>query len=148
RGHRADAFTDVPWLLGGVKTLSYAINVAAGREAARRGADDVLFVSSDGFAREAPRAALIWRAGAALRTTPHEGTGVLASITQSAVFAAAEADGVATSYELCTIDDLLCADGAWLASSGRLIAPVLTLDGQPLHTDADWNARVWRWATS
>ena len=146
RGHRADAFTDAPWLLGGVKTLSYAVNVAAAREAARRGADDALFVSSDGYALEAPRAALIWRVGERLCTTPHAGTGVLASITQAAIFAAATADGVAVGHELITLDGLLGCDGAWLASSGRLLAPVLSLDGRALRTDAGWNARMWRWA--
>jgi 4-amino-4-deoxychorismate lyase len=147
RGHAADAFTDVPWLLGGVKTISYAVNVAAGREAARRAADEVLFVSSDGFALEAPRAALIWRAGERLHTTRHAGTGILASITQAAVFAGATSEGVGTSYDLVRIDDLHAADGAWLASSGRGIAPILALDGRPLDTDPTWTTRLWGWFT-
>ena len=132
RGHAADMFTEVSWLLGGIKTLSYAVNVAAGREAKRRGADDALFVSSDGFALEGPRAALLWRVGDRLATTPIDGTGILASITQAAVFEHATAEGVSASYELITVDDLIRSDGAWLLSSGRLVAPILQLDDTPL----------------
>jgi 4-amino-4-deoxychorismate lyase len=145
RGHAADAFTDVPWLLGGVKSLSYAINVAAGREAKRRGADDVLFVSTDGYALEAPRSALVWPDGERLATTRLDGTGILASITQAAAFAGATAERVRTSYELITIDDLRHADGAWLLSSGRLVAPILELDGTPLAHDIGWTDRLCTW---
>ena len=145
RGHASDAFTDVPWLLGGIKTLSYAVNVAAGREAKRRGADDVLFVSTDGYALEAPRSALVWRTGDRLATTRLDGTGILASITQAAAFAGATAERVHTSYELIAIDDLRRADGAWLVSSGRLVAPMLQLDGVPIAHDPGWTERLLGW---
>jgi 4-amino-4-deoxychorismate lyase len=147
RGHASDAFGDAPWLLGGIKTLSYAVNMAAGREAARRGADDVLFVSSDGFALEGPRAALVWRTGDRLATTRLDGTGVLASITQAAIFEAADATGISTAYELIGVDALLGCDGAWLVSSGRLVAPMRALDGRPLAHDAEWTDRIRRLAT-
>jgi 4-amino-4-deoxychorismate lyase len=147
RGHAADMFSEVSWLLGGIKTLSYAINVAAGREAKRRGADDAVFVSSDGFALEGPRAALLWRNGERLATTPVDGTGILASITQAVVFERAAAAGVPVAYELITVDDLAKSDGAWLLSSGRLVAPILQLDGTQLANDPAWTERVWGWAT-
>ncbi len=146
RGHAADMFSEVSWLLGGIKTLSYAINVAAGREAKRRGADDALFVSSDGFALEGPRAALLWRIGDRLAATRIDGTGILASITQAVVFERAAVEGVAVSYELITVDDLLRADGAWLLSAGRLVAPILRLDEAPLANDPVWTERIWGWA--
>jgi 4-amino-4-deoxychorismate lyase len=145
RGHSADAFTDVPWLLGGVKTVSYAVNLAAGREAARRGVDDVLFVSTDGYALEAPRSALIWRIGERLATTRHAGTGVLASVTQAAIFTGAQAAGVDATYELIPLEELLRVDGAWLASSGRLIAPITSIDGTRLPVDDGWTGRLRNW---
>lgn len=146
RGHAVDAFVDAPWLLGGVKTLSYAVNVAAGREAARRGADDALFVSTDGFALEAPRSALVWRTGDELCTTRLDGTGILASVTQAAAFDRAHADGVAERYGLITAKELADVDGAWLLSSGRGVAPITTLDGDPLRHDVAWTERLRAWA--
>jgi 4-amino-4-deoxychorismate lyase len=110
------------WLLGGVKTLSYAVNMAAAREAARRGADDALFVSTDGFALEGPRSALIWRDGDVVASTRVDGTGILASVTQASIFDAARRDGVATRLDLIEADRLPATDGAWLVSSGRLVS--------------------------
>ena len=145
RGHASDAFRDVPWLLGGVKTLSYAVNVAAGREAASRGADDVLFVSTDGYALEAPRSALVWRISDRLATTRLDGTGVLASVTQAAVFAAADADGVETAFDLITPSALVDVDGAWLLSSGRLVAPIRSVDEVGVAVDDRWTERLREW---
>lgn len=144
-GRPSDAFADAPWLLGGVKTISYAANMAAGREARRRGVDDVLWVSTDGFALEAPRSALIWRLGDRLRTTRHDGTGVLRSITQAAIFAAASDDGVDVAYDLIPVGELVEVDQAWLVSSGRLGAPILELDGRPMPNDVEWNRRLADW---
>ncbi len=142
RGTSSDAYADAPWLLGGVKSLSYAVNVAAIRVAQQRGADDVIFTSSDGFVLEAPTAAVLWFAGGRLLTTPTGGTGILASITQQALFTEAERDGVRTGYALGTVEELHAADGVWLASSGRGVAPVHTLDGRPLRIPAEFSARL------
>lgn len=54
RGISSTVAEESPWLLAGAKSTSYAVNMAVGREAARRGAQDVLFVSSDGYALEGP----------------------------------------------------------------------------------------------
>jgi 4-amino-4-deoxychorismate lyase len=147
-GRPAEFGGETGWLLGGVKTLSYAVNMAAAREAARRGADDALFVSIDGLALEGPRSALIWREGEVLATTRVEGTGILASVTQASIFDEAARDGVATRYDLIEADRLRATDGAWLVSSGRLVAPVLTLDGVEMPSDPTWTDRLTCWATS
>lgn len=146
RGYASDAFADAPWLLGGVKTLAYAVNVAAKHAAHAAGDDDVLFVSSDGYALEGPTSTLVvWRDGG-LVTTPLGATGVLASVTQAAVTEQAQADGVSTAYELMRPAELLAAQSSWLLSSVRGVAPIHRLDGQPVPHDPALTARVAAWA--
>ena len=55
----ADGAAEMPWLLAGAKTLSYAVNMAALRHAERNGAGDVIFVSSEGHVLEGPRSTVV-----------------------------------------------------------------------------------------
>lgn len=142
RGFASDGFTSAPWLLGGVKTLSYAVNVAAKREAARRGVDEVVFTSSDGFLLEGPTAGLVVAADDQLWTTPVAGTGVLASVTIDVLMDAARAAGVATHEALFRPGDLPDTDGAWLVSAVRGVLPIVELDGVRLPTSPETTARL------
>ncbi|GAA4265584.1 aminotransferase class IV [Frondihabitans peucedani] len=134
RGYRSDVAVTSPWLLQGAKTLSYAVNKAALREAARRGADDVVFVSSDGIVLEGPNSTVIALLDGVYVTTPPS-LGVLEGTTQAAFFADAEARGAAVEYRAFTVEELRRASAVWLASSGRQIAPVVSLDGVELSGD-------------
>ncbi|WP_353509664.1 aminodeoxychorismate lyase [Intrasporangium sp.] len=146
KGHPSDAFADAPWLLGGVKTLAYVVNVAAVREARRRGADDVIFTTTDGYALDGPTSGLLVARDGALLSTPTGATGILESVTVEAIFEAARADGVEARHELVPIADLYTADGLWLVSSGRGPALVTALDDRALHADPDLITRVARFA--
>ncbi len=144
RATSSDAYADAPWLLGGVKTLSYAVNMAAYREAARRGADDVIFVSTDGRVLEAPTASVVWVTGRTLRSTPAGATGILAGTVQARLYTAARAEGWATERTLGTVDDLHAADAVWLTSSGRGPVDVVELDGKGRSRDLELLAEIRR----
>ena len=129
---------EAPWLLGGAKTLSYAVNMASLRWAQRVGADDVLWISADGFVLEAPTSTLLWLSGTTLHTVPVERTGILAGTTAGYLLEHADELGWDTAEKMITPADLFGADGAWLTSSVRGAAVVRSLDGAPLpYSDAD-----------
>lgn len=130
-GYSAHQREEAPWLLGGTKYLSYAINMAAKREAARRGAQDVLFVSSDGEVLEGPNSSIIWLTGDTLHTTPAS-TGILRGTTQELIFSKVLGHGLHTNVTDADVPDVLAADGAWMSSSTRGVAAVKTLDGTPI----------------
>ena len=139
RGYRHDVAQTSPWLLQGAKTLSYAVNRAAYREAARRSADDVIFVSSDGYLLEGPTSTVVLRSGMSLRTSRTD-LGILPGTTQAELWDWAAASGYTCTYDLLTPDDLAAADAAWLVSSVRLAVPIRAVDGTARPVDADLTA--------
>ncbi|PYY62697.1 aminodeoxychorismate lyase [Curtobacterium sp. MCSS17_011] len=141
RGYRHDVERTSPWLLQGAKTLSYGVNMAALREAVRRGADDALFVSSDGYVLEGTRANLIMKVGDRL-VTPRTDIGILAGTTQADVFRFAQQEGIETAYELVTLADLAAADALWLVSSVRQAAPIRSVNGDARPIDAELTTRI------
>jgi len=141
RGVSSGAGEQAPWLLLGAKTLSYAANMAAIREAKRRGADDALYVSSDGFVLEGPTSSLLARIGDEV-VTPPPAAGILHGTTQRSIFAHLEGQGRRVAYRDLTLDDLRRADAAWLVSSVRMAAPIVELDGAPMPVDADETAAL------
>ena len=141
RGYRHDVAHTSPWLLAGAKTLSYAINKAALREAARRDADDVVFVSSDGILLEGPTSTLVYRRGNQI-LTPRPDLGILDGTTQANVFRCVDGLGFETGFEAAAPDVLRGVDAAWLVSSVRLAAPIRELDGAPLPIDAPLTAAL------
>ena len=147
RGYSIDLPGRAPWLLLGAKTLSYAVNMAAIREAKRRGADDAVFVSSDGFVLEAPTASLIIRRGDAF-VTPAPNGGILHGTTQLSLFEHLAAQGFETAYETLPVSALHEADAAWLVSSVRLAAPITAVDCRPLSVDAELTASFNRYLLS
>lgn len=141
RGLRHDVAETSPWLLAGAKTLSYAVNRAAQREAVRRGADDVLFVSSDGFALEGPTSNVVTLRDGVVRT-PNTDQGILAGTTQAAVFDFFAGRGLRTEFAPLTLDDVVASDALWLVSSVRQAAPVTHLDGREYPVDAALTAEL------
>lgn len=136
RGLRHDVAQTSPWLLAGAKTLSYAVNRAAVREAARRGADDVVFVSSDGYLLEGPTANVVLLRDGRLLTPPLD-AGILPGTTQADLFDWAPTRRLEPVYELLRPQDLLDADAAWLVSSVRHAAPIRAVDHAEVPVDRE-----------
>jgi 4-amino-4-deoxychorismate lyase len=138
RGLPADGAPDMPWLLAGAKTLSYAVNMAALRHAERHGAGDVIFVSSDGYILEGPRSTVVIATGSENGTpallTPPPWYPILRGTTQQVLFEVARNKGYDCDYRSLRPADLLAAQGVWLVSSITLAARVHTLDGRLLQS--------------
>jgi 4-amino-4-deoxychorismate lyase len=139
RGLPANGVDAMPWLLAGAKTLSYAVNMAALRHAARQGAGDVIFVSSDGLILEGPRSTVVIatdseaaETGNLCLLTPPPWYPILRGTTQQALFEVARAKGYDCDFRALRVSDLHAAQGIWLVSSMTLAARVHTLDGRRL----------------
>ncbi len=135
RGLSAEGTSDMPWLLAGAKTLSYAVNMAALRHAERHGAGDVIFVGSDGLILEGPRSTVVIATesgGAPALLTPPPWWPILRGTTQQALFDVARNKGYHCDYQPLRPADLFAAQGVWLVSSITLAARVHTLDGKAL----------------
>jgi 4-amino-4-deoxychorismate lyase len=120
-----------PWLLGGVKSTSYAVNMAAEAEAKRRGADDAVFLSSEGYVLEGPVTNIWWRRGTTL-FTPSLELGILAGVTRSQVLRSADELGYDVEEGWFDLAELAAGDEAFTSSSVRELMPVVSLDGLPL----------------
>jgi 4-amino-4-deoxychorismate lyase len=144
RGYDSTIAERAPWLLLGAKTLSYAVNMAALRYAHERGADDVIFTSSDGKVLEGPTSTVLvahaetddgGRLTLKRLVTPQLDSGILPGTSQGALFAAAKEAGWELGYGPLEPDDLFDADAVWLISSVRLLTPVNHIDGKSIGSD-------------
>ena len=109
-------------ILDGLKTLSYAGNMLAGRLAKEQGYDEALFVTPHGRVLEGPTWTFFWVAGGKLLTPPLEDR-ILASITRDRVIAETGAQEA-----VCTLDDVRAAEEAFIASSVREVMPIAAVD--------------------
>src|ERR671914_763072 len=109
-------------VLDGLKTLSYAGNMLAGRLAREQGFDEALLVTPHGRVLEGPTWSFFWVRDGALFTPPLEDR-ILASITRAKVLE--ESGG---TEAVCTLDDLRAADEAFIASTVREVTPIAAID--------------------
>jgi branched-chain amino acid aminotransferase len=110
-------------LMDGIKSLSYAANMLAGRCAKERGFDEALLVTPHGRVLEAPTSTLFWCTGDGVLATPPLDDHILASITRAYVIEATGAE-----ERVCTEDDLRQASEAFLASTTREVQPVVAIE--------------------
>jgi 4-amino-4-deoxychorismate lyase len=138
-GLQADLRAFAPWLLGGVKSTSYAVNMAAEAEAKRRGADDAVFLASDEIVLEGPVTNVWWRLEKVLYTPALE-LGILAGVTRATLIEQAAALGYEIREGAFPLSHLASADEAFTSSSVREVMPVVELDGAPLGAGSPGSA--------
>jgi branched-chain amino acid aminotransferase len=109
-------------VLDGLKTLSYAGNMLAGRLAREQGFDEALLVTPHGRVLEGPTWSFFWVAGGRVRTPPLEDR-ILDSITRRYVI-----EETGAEEAICTLDDVRAADEAFIASTLREVQPISVVD--------------------
>jgi branched-subunit amino acid aminotransferase/4-amino-4-deoxychorismate lyase len=127
------------WLLPGVKSTSYAVNMAGEAEAVRRGADDAVFLANGDIVLEAPISNIWWRRGDTLHTPSLE-VGILAGVTRAVLLELAPQAGYRVEAGAYPLDHLAGAEEAFTSSSIREVLPVVELDGRPIGTGTPGSA--------
>jgi branched-chain amino acid aminotransferase len=123
-------------ILDGVKSLSYGANMLAGRLARERGFDEALLVTPHGRVLEAPTSSIFWVKDGELLTPPLD-EHILASITRAIVI-----EGTGAAERSCTLEELLDADEAFLASTAREVHPISAIDERTLDAPGPVTART------
>ncbi len=119
------------------KTLSYADNIAAAREASMRSADDALMLNTHGRVACGTVSNVFILERSTLSTPPYTTEGALSGITSRHILGS-----LAYGLELVSAstgmepDRLFGADAVFLTNSLRLVRPVAELDGRPISQAA------------
>ena len=109
-------------ILDGIKSLSYAANMLAGRLAREQGFDEAILVTPHGRVLEAPTSSLFYVSDGRLLTPPLD-EHILASITRALVIEVTGAEERA-----CTLEELYEADEVFLASTVREVQRISAVD--------------------
>jgi 4-amino-4-deoxychorismate lyase len=130
-GVEADLRAFAPWLLGGVKSTSYAVNMAAEAEARRRGADDAVFLARGDIVLEGPVTNVWWRREQVLYTPALE-LGILAGVTRLTLAEEATGLGYEVREGAFPLSHLAESEEAFTSSSVREVVPAVSVDGRPI----------------
>ena len=124
-----------PWELAGVKTLSYAPNLAATRVAVQAGFGDALLISDDGTVLEGPTFCIGWLIDGCFET-PSLDLGILASITRAQAIELVEGLGVEVIEGRFRIGRLGSATDVIAMSTVKQVTPVVRCgEIEPVRTD-------------
>jgi branched-chain amino acid aminotransferase len=129
---------EMPWrtALSGVKTLSYAANQWAVRQAVAADADDALIVA-EGVVQELPTGAIVVVRDGRLATPDPDRQPILRSITVTEVRKVRDVE--ATTL---TLDDVRAADEVFVVSATRPVLPVHAVDDVELPAPGPVTADV------
>ncbi|MGH8957278.1 MAG: aminotransferase class IV [Acidimicrobiia bacterium] len=115
-----------PWELSGVKTISYAPNMAASRLARSRGFDDALLIAAAGVVLEGPTFAVAWIRDGVIET-PDLDLGILDSVTSRLLLSAATATGQKVVSGRFQSDVLAGATEVVAMSTVKEVTPVTSI---------------------
>lgn len=127
----ASARRDERALTTGVKTLAYTETIAALARARDEGADEVIFLDTDGHVSEASASNIFIASGGAL-VTPPLSCGALPGITREAIIELAATLEIQVLERPVDPSELAGADEAFLTSSLRGVAPLVRVDGRAI----------------
>jgi branched-chain amino acid aminotransferase len=135
KSHIASGRRNERAMTNGLKTLAYTDAVAALLEAQQAGADEALFLDTEGHCSEASSSNLfVWRHGALV--TPPVSCGALPGITRATVLELAAGLSVPCAERIIGPDELISADEAFLTSSLRGLAPLVQVGENRIGTGA------------
>jgi branched-chain amino acid aminotransferase len=117
--------------ISGIKTTSRAELVYARIEADRAGADDAIFLTTDGRITEATTSNILLITGDTC-ATPRLDTGLLAGTTRAWLVEHGDAVGLAMVQRDLRLEDVLAADEMAICASIGGVIPVSSLDGRPI----------------
>jgi D-alanine transaminase len=129
QGLRAVTLQDIRWDRCDIKSIALLGNVLLRQEAADRGADEALLVR-DGLLLEGSSSSVFLCVGGTLVTPPNSHR-ILPGTSRDAVLELAEGW---LPFEICDVQvrDIAGCDEIWIASAGRGVLPVTTMDGEPV----------------
>lgn len=114
------------WELSGVKTISYAANLAAGRKAQAAGFDDALLIADDETVLEGPTFCVGWVVDGRIET-PELGLGILESITRRHVLGVAATLGIEIEEGRFPLAHLDRASEFMVWSTSKEVTPVVAV---------------------
>jgi len=117
--------------LAGLKTLSWAMNLAWLEQAQARGFDEVILLNERGEVSECTSANIfICKAGHVW--TPPLSSGCLPGVTRALLLETVRVPGIPVGEKVLRLEDLWQADEVFITSSTRDLLPVREIEGIPL----------------
>lgn len=129
RGLAATLLEDTRWARCDVKSIALLANVLLRQEAQDRGGAEAI-LCRDGEVTEGSSSTVFIVQDGRLATPPN-GPAILPGTSRDAVLELAEG-WLPVSIRRFGVDELRAADEVWIASAGRGVLPVASLDGHPV----------------
>jgi len=135
RGLKVVTAVDNRWPNCYIKTITLLPNVLAKNAAISVGADDAIYVTSDGFVRECTSANVFAVRDEALLLPPRNES-ILHGVTQGFLLECAEGIGIRTQEAPVHIDALRQANEVFLCSTLNEVLGIVEIDGKPVGDGA------------